>query len=406
MAEINPIGIDQTTGQQRTVNSTDTVVNNIGDSINLAVKRVGDYSGGANIVQIAFPWDNPTRLADPTTLPQGLGRGGVEFSPNGEYMAVGFTSTPFINIYQRIGSGFYKLPDPATLPTGGANHEALAWSPNGEFLAIGHSTAPTLTIYQRSGNTFTKIANPSVLPAGVNTDCIHFSSNGEFMAVGHTSTPFITVYHIDGTTFTKLSDPSSLPANTVQGIRWSPNGKYLAAAVGITAPYFIWYEKSGTGTATTLTRLADPTTQPTSTGYSCDWNPNGKYVTFGSLGIPRLATYEVTGTTLTKLPDPASLPSAGAFENVRYSFDGNYLAGAQTASPFLHVYQVSNGGDTFTLLDSPASIPSGGRNIGWSPDGQFLAIDGDTGPLLDIYQTSASMPESGIVVINGQELDT
>lgn len=396
MAEIRPIGTDQTTGQQRVIKDDDSAADNVGSSVKMALRNVGDYSEIANLFQTSYSWESPTRLANPTTLPQGLGRGGVEFSPNGEFLAVGFTSTPFINIYQRTGTTFNKLPDPATLPTGGANHEAMAWSPNGEFLAFGHSTSPTLTIYQRSGNTFTKIANPSVLPAGINTDCIHFSSNGEFMAVGHTSTPFITVYHIDGTTFTKLSDPSSLPANTVQGIRWSPDGQYLAAAVGNTAPYYIWYQKSGSGTATTLTRLADPASQPTSSGFSCDWNPNGKYVTFGSLGIPRLATYEVTGTTLTKLPDPASLLSAGAFENVRYSFDGNYLAGAGTASPFLHVYQISDGGETFTLLDSPASIPSGGRNVGWSPDGQYLAIDGDTGPLLDIYQTTGTQPSSGI----------
>ena len=397
MAEINPIGIDQTTGQERSIAAGDDL--NVGNQISLAITNVGDYSGGSNNVQSAYSWDNPTRLDDPTTLPAGLGRGGVEFSPNGEFLAVGHIDFPYITIYQRTGSTFNKLPDPATLPTSGLTHEALAWSPNGEFLVVGHGTSPGLTIYQRDGSTFTKIADPAVLPSG-GKDCIHFSYNGEYMTVGHTSSPFITTYHVDGTTFTKLSDPSSLPANTVQGVRWSPDGKYLAVAVGNTAPYFTWYEKTGIGSSATLTLLSDPNTQPTSTGFSVDWHPSGNYVTYGSLGLPRFVTFELSGGSLSAIAEPASMPTA-TVENLRYSRDGNYLATTNLSTPFLNVYAVSDGGATMVRLDDPASLPAGGRNVGWSPDNQYLAIDGDDSPTLSIYQTGVEQPSSGILKING-----
>ena len=55
MADIKPIGIDQTTGQQRPVADGDTV--NVGNEIEIAIKRVGDYSGGSNQVQVLYPWN-------------------------------------------------------------------------------------------------------------------------------------------------------------------------------------------------------------------------------------------------------------------------------------------------------------------------------------------------------------
>ena len=76
---MKPIGIDQTTGQQRPIASSDSVTDNIGDEIEIAVKQVGDFSGNLrNQVNVLFPWGDPVKLADPATLPSGgNGRDGV-----------------------------------------------------------------------------------------------------------------------------------------------------------------------------------------------------------------------------------------------------------------------------------------------------------------------------------------
>jgi hypothetical protein len=50
-----------------------------------------------------------------------------------------------MEVYQREGTTFTKLADPATLP--GGNSIGANWSPTGEFLSIGSNT-PAITTYQ------------------------------------------------------------------------------------------------------------------------------------------------------------------------------------------------------------------------------------------------------------------
>ena len=102
MAEMKPIGIDQTTGQQRAVESDDNVTNTIGDVIEIAIRNVGDYSGGSNQVQVLYPWDTPTKLNDPASGPTGFGID-ASWSPNGEYLAIGHVTSPYLTVLQRTG---------------------------------------------------------------------------------------------------------------------------------------------------------------------------------------------------------------------------------------------------------------------------------------------------------------
>ncbi|MBN2160657.1 MAG: hypothetical protein JW807_14810, partial [Spirochaetes bacterium] len=55
-------------------------------------------------------------------------------------------SSPYITIYKRSEDTFTKLSDPSTLPAG--NGVSSAFSPDGNYLAIGHLTTPFITIYK------------------------------------------------------------------------------------------------------------------------------------------------------------------------------------------------------------------------------------------------------------------
>src|SRR5690606_2421748 len=55
--------------------------------------------------------------------------------------------------------GVNKVNDPSTLPTG--DGFGVSFSPDGNYLAVGHSSSPYVTIYKRNGDTFTKLPNPS-----------------------------------------------------------------------------------------------------------------------------------------------------------------------------------------------------------------------------------------------------
>ena len=92
--------------------------------------------------------------------------GEYALSAGGTYMSVAYEASPYITIYKRSGDTFTKLADPATLPTGVGL--GVSWSPDGTYMSVSNGTAsPFITIYKRSGDTFTKLADPATLPTGV-----------------------------------------------------------------------------------------------------------------------------------------------------------------------------------------------------------------------------------------------
>jgi Tol biopolymer transport system component len=406
MADIKPIGIDQTTGQERTVESADSVVDSIGNQIEIAVIETGDYSGNlAPNVQAVFPWGTPEKLDDPSTLPTGGGFD-VKWSPNGEFLVAGHQVSPFITFYQRTGKQLTRLTNPTTLPDGTSNGNGVAWSPNSEFLAFANSssggaTTPLIFIYQRSGSTFTKLADPATVPAAGAGIGVGWSPNGEFLAVGLEVTPFIYTYRRSGTTFTKLADPATLPPGQANSALWSPDGQFLAVA-GLVTPFITIYQKSGAGDATTLTKLADPATLPTGgVRRACSWSPDGQFLAAPHDTAPFLTIYQRSGTTFTKLADPATAPTSTG-QGAAWHPNGKFLAVSNSGvSPFITFYQRE--GTIFSKLSDPATLPAGAGFVpDWSPDGQFLTVVHSTSPFITTYQTDETMPDSGVLIIRGR----
>ena len=108
--------------------------------------------------------ENPTKLADPSTLPAGDGSGAA-FSPDGTYLAVANSTSPFITIYKRSGDTFVKLADPSVLPASQA--QGAAFSPDGACLAVAHYNSPFITIYEGTLKTLSsKIQNLAYLTDG------------------------------------------------------------------------------------------------------------------------------------------------------------------------------------------------------------------------------------------------
>ena len=126
-------------------------------------------------------------------------RGGVGFPEgwNESVSAPAFGSITkhepvMLRVFCEWGGEKVKLSNPSTLPAG--TGWGCAFSPDGAYLAVAHSTSPYLTIYKRSGDTFTKLANPSTLPAGTGVGCA-FSPDGAYLAVAHSTSPYITIYN-------------------------------------------------------------------------------------------------------------------------------------------------------------------------------------------------------------------
>lgn len=388
MSNINPLGIDQTTGQQKPISSSDSIVNNIGSQIRLGVIQTGDYSQQSNLVNILYPWSSPQKLADPASAPS-QNSIAVEWSPNTEYLATTHNSPSQLEWYQRVGSNLYFLSSPATMAAGDVFD--ISWSLDGQFLAT--AGLGSLNIFQKSGNILTRISDPASMPGfcyGVD-----FSPNGEFLACMTSSIPSVFIYQRNGTTFTKISDPASIPDFGDNGkIKFSPNGEFLAlhGNNGANTQFYV-YQRTG---VTTFTKLTDPTTMQSSSAQKIDWSPDSQYLVVAGGSAPFI--YKRSGTSFIKLNQPNSLPATTS--GCTWSPDGNYLSFTFDMSPYIGIYQ--RNGDVFTLLSDPASLPTGqGLGNHWSNNGQFLAVGHVTAPFLTIYQTSGGLPDSGVMVTQG-----
>ena len=101
--------------------------------------------------------------------------------------------------------------------------------------------------------------------------------------------------------------------------------------------------------AVTFTKLSNPATLPTGTGYGCTFSPDGTYLAVAHSSSPNITIYKRDGDTFTKLSNPAILP-AGAGYGCAFSPDVTYLSVAHNASPYITIYKITGGYNLGALL--------------------------------------------------------
>jgi WD40 repeat protein len=278
---------------------------------------------------------NPTM---PGSLPYG-----IDYSPDGKFLAAAINATPYVSIYKRNGETFTLLSNPGTLPTGTARD--VAFSPDNNYLAVGHGTTPFVTIYKRDGDTFTKIATPfNTLPGGT-TLSVAFSPDGNYFAAGMSVSPYVNVWRIDSTldTFTKITIPTAGSGGAVNSVEFSPDSLHLIYAGGSSPSYGGYLINSSTDTFTALTILGSPAT----TGQHVAFSPDGVYMSVGGssdLAILKRNNANNTYSVITSQPPTVQKP-AGEVNASAWSADGNYLLVSGVNDPIILYTRT---GDTFT----------------------------------------------------------
>jgi hypothetical protein len=185
------------------------------------------------------------------------------WSPDGMYLAIACSASPYILVYKRNGLTFNKLPNPSILPLGVGN--GCAWSPDGQYVSIVTTTAPYLHVYKLTNDVLTIVGgaqiSAAIRPAG-SSNAVVMTNN--LIAVAHNTTPYATTYNYTSTTITKMTGQPNddVAAYTYAGM---PTGAGLSASFGPaigtgtayspttlaigynSAPYFIFYEISAEG---------------------------------------------------------------------------------------------------------------------------------------------------------------
>lgn len=269
----------------------------------------------------------------------------AQFSPDGTLLAVGSLNAPSLNLYKRSGDNFSKLANPASVHTTGTY--GVAFSGDGNYLAVAYDLYPCLSIYKRDGDTFKKLAVPSSVP-GITGLCVAFSPDSVYLAAGCSQdNAALLVYKRDGDSFIKLELGYSM--SSVKGVTFSPDGKFLAVAHGL-SPFVTIFERNGDG----FTKLANPAILPGGGGRGVAFSPDSLCLAVAHQDAPFLTIYQRDGNKFVKGPNPSVLPTAHAY-GVAFSKDGLHLAVAHGGTPGLTLYRRS--GDVFAKLSKPIGAP-------------------------------------------------
>lgn len=281
---------------------------------------------------------------------------------------------------------FTKLTDPGTLPAAGGSEQDIVFSSDGQFMAHINSTATD--VYHISGTTFTRIQG---LPAG---NGARFSHDSQLFAI--TNGTNLRVYYPVGsgasTVWTQVTNSPLTIATGGRGLDFSPDGTLLAFSNVTTSPYCDVYSISGSGVSVTFTQVTggdagefcNAADYPTGNGRDVRFSWDGRYMAIAHDTSPFVTIYSINGTTFTKLANPGTLPT-GAGQGIAWSRDGGWLAVGHTTTPFVTIYAIS--GTTFTKQTNPGTLPTGnGWRVDFTSDNQFLAVAHTTTPFVTIYR--------------------
>jgi len=232
----------------------------------------------------------------------------------------------------------------------------------------------------KSGTFPVKITDPSLLPAGT-VNGVAYSPDGKWLAVASGSTPYLILYKRTGDVFLKQPDLDGKPTSDCYCVAFSPNGKYFT--VGTSGSTTVHYKIVDD----VFTKLTRPVSYPSGTVYGADYSEDGTYLALSQSSSPYLVIYKIDDVVFTKLPDPETKPTA-ACHGIKFSHNGIYLAVSSDASPYMLVYKRT--GDVFDKISNPASLPTGdGNGLAWGKNDEYLAVAHEATPFVTIYKRTS-----------------
>ena len=254
---------------------------------------------------------------------------------------------------------------------------SVNWSPDGNYLAVG-GNSPTsghdeIEIYGFNGSSLSLTYSQNT---GGTVNSVDWGSDGKYLAVGGNSSTSghdeIEIYGFNGSSLSLTYSQNY--GGSVESVDWSPDGKHLA--VGGNSPGGGHDEIEVYGFNGSSLSLID--TQNFGGGvFAVNWSPDGNYLAVGGAmpvsGHGEIEVYGFNGSSLSLICLQNSVVSY-AF-SVNWSPDGNYLAvgGHSFVSDELLVYAFNG----FTLAQKfSESFDTYAYSVDWSPDGNYFAVGG------------------------------
>lgn len=182
-----------------------------------------------------------TKIANPGTLPAAQVNS-FAWCPQGDYIAATGQTTPFLQVWpwtvnSSTGAGTFGtvVANPGILPAGGpagALGKGLAWRPQGDYIAIATTVSPFLYVvpFNRSTGAYGTALTITALSAAAK--CVQWTPDGQYLLVGTGTSPYFYCYDFSAATIgTPVAFDGSNPGVAINDMVIHPHGEYVLLAL-------------------------------------------------------------------------------------------------------------------------------------------------------------------------------
>lgn len=259
----------------------------LADALDVApTDRIKGFAYSADDRYLAITYTNILRVYERTgdayatvatvtlTAAVSISTGGLSWTRDNGYLAAGYGSTPYVDVFSFDGTALTPVASGITTPS---SVRDVQFSPDGTYLALILGSAPYLHLYKRTGSTFTQLTT-SIPTSGAPVRAINWMGFSDYFVIQSTSQGTIWAVDTTSDTFAQVTDsPFALPADV-----------YSAGSMAVfPLPTVVPTPATG-GTETVLTRLS-----MTATGF----DPNNIQTFQAVNAAPRLGATPATSST-------------------------------------------------------------------------------------------------------------
>lgn len=143
-----------------------------------------------------------------------------------EIMLLDLPTEQFSNVARTGGYTGFSAP---------SDFSGIAISPEGKYVMVGVSASPYVLTYNRETDA---VENP--FPAALTTEpnSIQFSPAGNFVALGYEASPYVEVYSYPG--FVNQGVFTDLPISKLNDLKWTPDGTKLVGVSDDSPFIHVW----------------------------------------------------------------------------------------------------------------------------------------------------------------------
>lgn len=263
---------------------------------------------------------------------------GIEFSPDGKWLAVVTQSDPRLTIIDVSSAGTLGTVTTKNISYG--TGRSVSFSSDGSYLVVSAGRVVLFSFNSSTGAVSTELATYDV--NGIANDA-DFSPNGDYIVVAKSFSDTNSVILLDHTTAGSLSLSATYNTGDREalGIGWSPDGNYVVVGSDFTGGITLLDH-------TTVGSLSLAATFVNNDTRDVAYRPDGNHIAFAS------GQSEVLFLDATPAGSLSFLTAFGTSSQtfgLAWTSDSKYVAAGVNASPFLVVLEESSP-STYTLSSS------------------------------------------------------